>query len=440
MTGWLRGPAPAADQAPVPAVQSLLAALAVGSATLLLLGLTSGPIKSRFSFSEPLIALGVGIALGPQVSGLFHPKQLGLDSLLLLEYGALITLALSVMGAALRLPPFYIRRHWRELGLILSLGMLLMALSSGLIAWALLPVSLLGAALIGAMLAPTDPVLADSIVTGSVAEKNLPQWMRDSISAESGANDGLASILVMLPLMLMDHTPDQALHSWLAKVVLQEVLGGVALGLAIGWPCGLLLERLRASESAERISLLTTGVALAFTTLSLGELLHVNGILATFTAGALLKDRLHDDRELRHEHMQAAARRFFDLPIIILFGAVLPWGDWMALGPTTILAAFLILLLRRLPAWWLLWRALPSLHSRRDAIFNGWFGPIGIAAIYYALMAHEQHGTEVIWPVVSLVVCASIVLHGISATPFTRRYRPAGERAKAPDRSGLRGA
>lgn len=404
-------------------MSDLLPAIAITSAALLALGLSSGFIKKRLSVSEPLIALLVGLALGPSGSGLLDAADFGLqDPLVLLEYGALITLAVSVMGAALRLPKNYVGEHWRELGCILGAGMLTMALVSGVIAWTLLPVSLLGAALIGATVAPTDPVLADSIVTGKLAEDRLPARMRYSISAESGANDGLAVLLVMLPLLLLEHSPSGAVSAWLTDVVIREVGGGLLLGMTIGIPCGLLLRKSCNHPSAERMSLLTVSIALAFTVLAVSRLLQVSGIIATFTAGIALNQFLCDHEDVRHEHLQEAVSRFFDLPIIILFGAFLPWQAWLDLGAGSVTAAVLILLLRRLPVWLLLWRVLPSLHSRRDALYNGWFGPIGIAALYYALKAHEEHDIALVWPVVSLVVCASIVLHGISATPLTRRY------------------
>jgi NhaP-type Na+/H+ or K+/H+ antiporter len=403
---------------------SLLPAAAIGSATMLLLGLSSGYIKNRLSISEPLIALLVGVALGPYASGLLDAAAFGLqDPLVLLEYGALVTLALSVMGAALRLPRNYVRDHWRELAGILTVGMVSMAVVSGLIAWALVPVSLLGAALIGAIVAPTDPVLADSIVTGKVAEDNVPGRMRHSISAESGANDGLAVLLVMLPLLLLEHAPGGAVTSWLSDVLVRETVGGLLLGIAIGMPCGLMLRKSCNDPSSEHMSLLTVSIALAFTVLGVSKLLQVSGVIASFASGIALNQFLCQRNDVRREHLQEAVSRFFDLPIIILFGAFLPWHAWVELGIGTVLAAVLILLLRRLPAWLLLWRVLPSLHARRDALYNGWFGPIGIAALYYALKAHDEHDIELVWPVVSLVVCASIVVHGISATPLTRRYR-----------------
>jgi sodium/hydrogen antiporter len=81
-----------------------------------------------------------------------------------------------------------------------------------------------------------------------------------------------------------------------------------------------------------------------------------------------------------------------------------------------------VLLLRRPPVWLLLQPLLPSLRNRREVSFNGWFGPIDIAALFYA--AEATHITELhqVWTLASLVVFASILVHGISATPLIRRY------------------
>ena len=92
-----------------------------------------------------------------------------------------------------------------------------------------------------------------------------------------------------------------------------------------------------------------------------------------------------------------------------------------------------MLLLRRLPAWFLLRPLLPSVRGWRESVFTGWLGPIGIAGLFYATDVRHQvaHG-ETVWTVASLVVFGSILVHGATATPFTRLY---GRRAGGPERS-----
>jgi sodium/hydrogen antiporter len=102
-----------------------------------------------------------------------------------------------------------------------------------------------------------------------------------------------------------------------------------------------------------------------------------------------------------------------------------------------------VLLLRRPPVWLLLQPLLPSLRDRREAFFNGWFGPIGIAALFYAAEASQITNLDQVWTIGSLVVFGSILVHGISATPLIRRYgrlialRRSPERT--PERVGLSG-
>jgi NhaP-type Na+/H+ or K+/H+ antiporter len=78
-----------------------------------------------------------------------------------------------------------------------------------------------------------------------------------------------------------------------------------------------------------------------------------------------------------------------------------------------------ILLLRRLPVLLLIYRYIPHLHSRKDALFLGWFGPIGISALFYALLASREASMQGSWEIASLMIAVSTLAHGLSASPFT---------------------
>jgi sodium/hydrogen antiporter len=403
--------------------------LAIAATSVLLLGLASGYVKNRLWVSEPLIATVIGILAGPavfDVAVIRLPEEQ--QTALLIEFTR-ITLAISIMGAALRLPPAWEVTHWRELVIVLGLGMPLMWLAGSALAVALLGLPLLYAVLVGAVLSPTDPVLADSIVTGRAAENSVPERMRNAITAESGANDGLAVLIVMLPVYLLGTSPAGAaagaLSDWLVEVLLGQVLAAVALGLAMGWIAARAYLWVLRQEHSEHPSILTLAVALTIAVLAIDLLLETAALLAVFVAGLAFNraGRVHE--QAWHENMQDAVARFFDIPIFILLGALLPWSGWGSLGWAGIAFAALILLLRRLPAWLLIRPLLPSVRTVREAAFNGWFGPIGIAALFYAAeLQHEpavQHADR-IWHIVSLVVFGSVVLHGISATPLTLAF------------------
>jgi NhaP-type Na+/H+ or K+/H+ antiporter len=101
----------------------------------------------------------------------------------------------------------------------------------------------------------------------------------------------------------------------------------------------------------------------------------------------------------------------------------LPCQEWLDLGWRGVLLVVGVLLLRRLPAVLALRPLLGPLGGRaKDVLFLGWFGPIGAAALYYAAYALRETGIEEVWVVGSLVICASVVVHGVSATPLTKLY------------------
>ena len=201
-------------------------AVAIAAGTVVLLGLVSGRAQ-RLPLSRPLLALLVGVAAGPAALGLLHPEAWP-HHVLILKETARFALAVSVFGIALRTPMRDIRALLRPVGLLLTLGMAAMwAVSAGL-AWAALGLAPLMALAVGAVVTPTDPVVASSIATGAAAEEALPSRLRSTLSLESGANDGLAYAIVLLP-KLPPPDPGQmpALHSswlpgWLGGVIHNE--------------------------------------------------------------------------------------------------------------------------------------------------------------------------------------------------------------------------
>jgi NhaP-type Na+/H+ or K+/H+ antiporter len=180
--------------------------LAIIGGLLLILGLTSGVLKQKLLLSEPLVAMLVGILLGP-----FGLRILDIDNWehlpLLLEQAARITLGIALIETALRLPDRYLRSRWKSIMLLLLIVMPLMWIASSMIIYALLGLPLVISFLIGAVLAPTDPIIASALVSGPAAQRNIPARIRHLMSAESGINDGLGYLFLMLPMLLMTLPP-----------------------------------------------------------------------------------------------------------------------------------------------------------------------------------------------------------------------------------------
>ena len=141
---------------------------------LLLLGLLGGLLKERTPVSEPLIALIAGVLIGPAALGLLDLADIG-DQNLILEEAALVTLGVALVGVALRLPVGYSSGNWRLLIVLLGIVMPLMWLAGGLLVYLIVGVPFWVAVLIGAIVTPTDPVVASSIVAGGSQSETCPQ-------------------------------------------------------------------------------------------------------------------------------------------------------------------------------------------------------------------------------------------------------------------------
>lgn len=386
----------------------------------LVLGLLSERLK-RSLLSTPMLALAVGVLLGPEVTGLLEISKWGNEQTIL-EQAARLTLAISLMGIALRLPRRYPLTQWRSLAVLLGPLMVLMWLVSGLLVFVLLGLPFWVAMLVGAVITPTDPVVASSVVTGGVAERNLPARLRHLLSGESGANDGLAYPLVFLAVLMLEHPVGGALEEWVLKVVLWEVGVAVVLGATVGYGAGWLLEKAESKETIGKTSFLAYTLALSLAVVGGAKLIGTDGVLAVFAAGLAFSLAVRDSERSEEESAQEAVNNFFMLPAFVLLGLALPWEGWMELGWPALALVLAVLLLRRLPALLVLSPLVSGLRGRGDALFYGWFGPIGIAALFYATLALRETGVEEAWTVGSLAICASVVAHGVTAAPLTLRY------------------
>lgn len=397
-------------------------ALATIGGLTLVLSLVAGFVQNRvYVLSEPLAAVLLGIVLGPAGLGLLELASFG-DPFVLVEQAARLTVGLAVMAAALRLPQRYFRDHLPSMGAILLPGMAGMWLVSGGLVYALLGVPLWIALLIGAIVTPTDPVLAGTIVTGTLAEESIPADVRNVLTGESGANDGLAYPLVFLPILVLEHPLQRALTDWLLRTLLWEVGFAIGIGALMGAGAGMVERKSSEYEFLEETSLLSVTVALTFAVLGGVKLLGSDGILAAFVAGLLFNQFADPSDEAEEQKIQETVLRLFTFPVFVIFGLALPWDQWLALGWTGLALVAGVLLLRRVPMAVVFHRFVPSLAETRDALFAAWFGPIGIAALFYAMVAHRILGHELIWPAASLVIAGSIVVHGVTATPFTKVY------------------
>jgi len=369
-------------------------------------------------FSEPLLALLLGVLVGPQLLGLIEVSDSSRPTLFS-ELGRVL-LAVSLMGVALRYPVRRLRPVVTPTAVLVTVGMLGMAALSAGLAWLVLGVPVALAALIGACISPTDPVLASSVVTGKPAEEHLPARTRQLLSAESGTNDGLALPLVLLGIALV--AGGSLGHAALDG--LYQVAVGIAVGAAVGFLAGRAVSlAMRHSDVDQGTSLIFT-LVLAIAALGLARVANTDGVLAVFVAGLAYNAVVANDEVGPQNTIDEGINRYVVLPLFLLLGIELPWSEWAELGWGAVLFPVAVLLLRRLPVLLALTRPLGL--RLRDGVFLGWFGPVGVSALFYlAFSAEEGVADPRLWAVGTLVVAASTVVHGVTSAPGRRLYRRA---------------
>lgn len=390
------------------------------AALALLLGAFYRPLQHAW-VSRPMIAVAVGVALGPYGTGVVDLSNWP-HAMSLLEQAARMTLAVGLMAIALRLPRRFIQRNKRSLAVLLLVVMPLMNLAAGGLAMITLGLAWPLALLLGAVVSPTDPVVASSIVTGEFAEKHIPEPTRATLSAEAASNDGLAYPLVMLWLALLPPVAAGFMQDWLLRVVLWEVGAAVVFGVGLGYAAVWLLRMTEARGYIGKLSHLSFTVALSFVALAGAKLLGTDGILAVFGAGVTLARKVDLQERRNEERIQETFNQFFMLPVFTVFGVMLPMAAWGRELGALLLLAVAVLALRRLPLVWGLRRVIPALAEPKAALFCGWFGPIGVAAIFYATLMVRETGDDSLWTYASFLVFASVWVHGLTAAPWTKAY------------------
>lgn len=370
----------------------------------------------RWSVTPPVLGLVTGVLVGPEVLGAVTIAAA--DRIHVLQVAARLLLAVALMGIALRYPTDQVLSRRRPVAVLI---LVVMPVSAAILAlgaaWALsLPLAM--AAVLGACLSPTDPVLASGIVTGEPAEEDIPVANRQLLSLESGVNDGLALPFVIVALAwLLEHPLGRDLGT-----AAYEVVGAVVVGALAGFVSGHALvwaDRHREIGPAVR-SLYV--LVLATFLLGLSGVVEVDGLLSVFVAGLVYSHRVTGDERRSQVAVDEALNQFLVIPVFVLLGVVLPWRDWGELGWGGAAFVVIALLLRRLPVVLAMKR--PLQVDWVQVLWLGWFGPIGVAAIFYLGHVHEQGATDPrLWAAGTLVVATSTFLHGLTAGTSRVLYR-----------------
>jgi sodium/hydrogen antiporter len=381
--------------------------LALTGLVILISALASGPFEGR-GISLVLLFLLVGLAVGPYGLGL---AEYDLDSTRL-QLVAVVSLTMVLFSDAVSLRIEDVRKHAGLAALILGPGTLVSAVIISVAAWQLLGVSGFGAAMLGAALASTDPVLLRSVLRNP----RVPEPVRLGLRLESGLNDAVLLPIILIAAALA--TKGETTPAYIAAVVAKLLILAPVMGALIGLLAVYAMEWVRTHYGMRRDyeSLYTLGVAL--TAFAAAEGLHTSGYIAAFTAGLAIAFRDVELCDCFHDYGEATAEAALLLTFVALGGSLI----WTGLERLDLMhGLFVLIALAARPVVLLLVARHKSL-SARDLNLLAWFGPRGLSSLLLILVpvfAGVPEGSE-LFAICSLVVLASVVLHGASPALLMR--------------------
>lgn len=376
----------------------------------------------RLPLSLPIVCIALGAALFsiPQVTD----RPLPLSYPHITERFTEFVVIIALMGAGLKLDRVFAVRSWsitwRMLAVTMPLSILAITMIGGW--WIGLP--WIVALLLGASLAPTDPVLAADVQVGPPKSGGEDE-VRFALTSEAGFNDGLAFPFVHLAiaLALAASTGEPWFLKWISYNVLWEIGAGIVGGWLVGKVFGWLTFHVPGDTRLAKTGDGLIAIAATFISYGLTEMIHCYGFLAVFVTALTLRHshRNHDFHRDMHD-ITEQVERIAMMILLILFGGALVSGLLSGLTWTDCLAAVVIVLVVR-PLTGLV-GLIGVKAGWSEKLTIAFFGIRGVGTFYYlayGLNHMEVADAERLWAVVGLVVLISIVLHGLTVTPIMRR-------------------
>jgi NhaP-type Na+/H+ or K+/H+ antiporter len=385
--------------------------LLLAFAGVLLLAVLVSSLAHRTILSTAALFLLAGFVLGPETTGVL---ELAPDSPIVATLAEL-ALFTVLFTDGMRVGWADLRTAWHLPGRALGWGLPLTLIITALLAKFLVGLDWPEALLIGAVLAPTDPVFAAALV----GNERVPGRLRRLLNVESGVNDGLALPFVVLLLAIAAGSDDLHLGELASELAI-----GVVIGVAVPW-LALRLEKTRLFAASTQYEPLNA-VAIGLLVLALGQVTHGNLFLAAFAAGVTVatvgprqREAFEQFGELVAELFKLAALLVFGALISVQFLAEISWTGWLFALAALLVARPLALAVA----------FFGSRLTRREQFAAMWFGPKGFASVVYGLLVLESGipAADEVFHLVALTVVLSILAHSSTDVLVARLFdRPNG--------------
>jgi len=385
---------------------------------LLLVTLGSGWI-ARWPLSYAQIYLVVGIILGPYG---FHLIQLRPGAEFLERLTEFVVIV-SVFSCGLKMNRPLTLRAWNSTARLIGFLMPISIFAIAAVGHWLLGLGWGAAILLGAILAPTDPVLASDVQLTNIKDKDE---LRFALTSEGGLNDALAFPFVYFGLHALEDSNWQSWFSqWVAVDLIWAIAAGIVMGIlvprAIVW-IDQYLQKFRAMDE-----LLEDFVALStiLLTYSLTEVVNGYGFIAVFIAGIVVQRSYHDP-EKQHSQFEFTEQveKLLEVGTILLLGSLLLIEPMLRFAGDALLVAGLLLFVIRPVGAWI--STIGNGFPLEKRWLIGWFGIRGVGSLYYLSYAlgerlQGEQGERLAW-ITYITVVISVVIHGISSTPLMNWY------------------
>jgi sodium/hydrogen antiporter len=385
---------------------------------LLFVTLGSGWI-SRLPLSYALIYLIVGIFLGPYGFKLIEIRP----EAEFLERLAEFVVLISLFSCGLKMKRPLKIQAWNSPVRLIGILMPISIFAVAAIAHGLLQVDLGHAVLLGAILAPTDPVLASEV---QLSDPNDQDELRFGLTSEGGLNDALAFPFVYFGLhWIKDHDWQNWWWKWLSVDLIWAIVSGVMMGIVVTKIVVIIDKRIQKIRPSDTLMEDFVALGIILLTYSLTEQVNGYGFLAVFVAG-IVAQRSYRNPEKKSSQLEftETIEKLLEIVTILLLGSLLRVEPIRQFLPQSLLiAGLLVFFIRPVGACI---STLGANYRPTQRLLFGWFGIRGIGSIYYLSYALGEGlqggiGEQIAWITLSTVIF-SIVIHGISSTPIMRWY------------------
>ncbi|PRY10985.1 sodium/proton antiporter (CPA1 family) [Pontibacter ummariensis] len=375
-------------------------------------------LLKRTFLSYPIVYLLIGVGAYMLPVELPHPDPLWQEDYVV--HLTELSVIISLMGTGLKLRRKVNWQNWRVPLRLVSITMLLCIGGVALLGWGWLGMAPAAAILLGAVLAPTDPVLAEQVQVGPPNEKEEDD-VRFSLTAEAGLNDGTAfpfTWLAVIVAIASEATDSEWITDWVLRDLLYRIVAGVGVGFLVGR--GLAYLIFQVSQKTRFPKAQDGFLALSVTLVSYGltELVHGYGFIAVFvTAITLSSCEPEDEYHVEMHDFINQVEHILMVMLLLLFGGSLVYGllnylTWQGIA----VGLIFLFIIRPLAALIGMWGVKMPLREKMAVSF---FGIRGIGSFFYLSFALDKVDlveANQLWSVVGFIVMVSIILHGITAT------------------------